>query len=886
MQISDSDFFGYFLAQTPPTANLFGTVSGIVFGPTSAAHHGQAARINNCTIRDFRVPVLLAGQRNTAGQPSMEGGAIGMNFSVNAGSEFAITDCDIEDNDCSINCDIGRHQIVRNSMESGHVDHYIGYAGSNVARANVGNGIIQPDLLQPVDATAHVGPYKILCTSVTVPAATFSITDPTGTVLTTSFLVGPGSATFASPIYFTITPGATPFVAGDAFTINVLNLPAASVSFIGSGTGPLTPDPTFPVLAEAQLGQYLATCTQTTPSVVFSVTDPNGAGLGTATVGTPFANQIQFTITGTGYHLGDTYTGQTVTSLATFSNTAFTPSAVAFNGVPNTGSGTIGSVVLATAGTVQAGLYLAKCTATATGGGTFTVYDPEGNAVGSPVAVGTTFNNEISFKITAGTPNDFVLGDTFVVNAVGDVLIKIGRNSGAGSIYCVENTDVGRRHAQSAVLRSLRLPAGGLSRQEPVHHHRRRSHRAGTVWLGAEANGVASYMRWNDGVFDPRTNIWFDPLLQDGLWQIYGNSEENNSTPGTDVAPAGATAPSVANLETLVVENTSATAIGNFLHGYNGQELTVIANEQPPAQTSLQTGPNIVMLSGANEPLYSGVAYQFRAMTWPGSVTPVWRQTAPMFPRTLQTETSAYLTAGGGTYSPQFKYAVDNVVVALKAAGVWSTFDAFWLFAVPDATLATYNLINTMQYQVTWTGTVNQAPNVGVTSDGTTGYGSTGINRSTATHYSFQETEARSLTAWSQVALPTQSTYAIGDSSGLGVARLAPHLGSNQIRARLNDTSSLSATSTAGGLSSAVRTASPVARILYRNGAAVGADATASGGVASDVFYLMRDGAAVAPYHSLPIAMAAIGAERSAAQELALYNALVPFMAFTGVTKF
>lgn len=59
----------------------------------------------------------------------------------------------------------------------------------------------------------------------------------------------------------------------------------------------------------------------------------------------------------------------------------------------------------------QLGVYAARCTTTASGGGTFTVTDPMGNVLGT-VAVAATFANQIKFSIADGTP-DFSLGDGF-----------------------------------------------------------------------------------------------------------------------------------------------------------------------------------------------------------------------------------------------------------------------------------------------------------------------------------------------------------------------------------------------------------------------------------------------------------------------------------------
>ncbi len=59
------------------------------------------------------------------------------------------------------------------------------------------------------------------------------------------------------------------------------------------------------------------------------------------------------------------------------------------------------------------GAYIVKCTTASAGGGTFTVYDPQGNSVGT-VVVGATFATQIKFVVAAGTP-DFALNDFFTI---------------------------------------------------------------------------------------------------------------------------------------------------------------------------------------------------------------------------------------------------------------------------------------------------------------------------------------------------------------------------------------------------------------------------------------------------------------------------------------
>jgi len=57
---------------------------------------------------------------------------------------------------------------------------------------------------------------------------------------------------------------------------------------------------------------------------------------------------------------------------------------------------------------------------------------------------------------------------------------------------------------------------------------------------------------------------------------------------------------------------------------------------------------------------------------------------------------------------------------------------AIYPFVGGDATKHSYNLKNTSLYQITWNGTITHDAN-GITPNGTTGYGNTGLNASTQT---------------------------------------------------------------------------------------------------------------------------------------------------------
>jgi hypothetical protein len=85
--------------------------------------------------------------------------------------------------------------------------------------------------------------------------------------------------------------------------------------------------------------------------------------------------------------------------------------------------------------------------------------------------------------------------------------------------------------------------------------------------------------------------------------------------------------------------------------------------------------------------------------------------------------------------------AINNLVIGLKADGLWSKMKAVYPFVGSSATSNSYNLKNTAQYQITWNGGLTHS-STGVLSNDINGYGNTGLNPSTvlslnSTHLSY-----------------------------------------------------------------------------------------------------------------------------------------------------
>ena len=88
----------------------------------------------------------------------------------------------------------------------------------------------------------------------------------------------------------------------------------------------------------------------------------------------------------------------------------------------------------------------------------------------------------------------------------------------------------------------------------------------------------------------------------------------------------------------------------------------------------------------------------------------------------------AFITAAGITDATEIS-AINQLVIDLKAAGIWSSLNTIYPFIGGTSTTNSYNLKNPSSYQITWYGGVTHNSN-GVTFNGVNGYGETYYNES------------------------------------------------------------------------------------------------------------------------------------------------------------
>jgi hypothetical protein len=86
-------------------------------------------------------------------------------------------------------------------------------------------------------------------------------------------------------------------------------------------------------------------------------------------------------------------------------------------------------------------------------------------------------------------------------------------------------------------------------------------------------------------------------------------------------------------------------------------------------------------------------------------------------------DAQAFITAAAIT-NPTQQAAINTLVVDLKGYSIWSKMKALYPFVGGRSTSHSYNLINTAQFQISWSGGVTHSSN-GVQFGGVNGYGDT-----------------------------------------------------------------------------------------------------------------------------------------------------------------
>jgi hypothetical protein len=240
---------------------------------------------------------------------------------------------------------------------------------------------------------------------------------------------------------------------------------------------------------------------------------------------------------------------------------------------------------------------------------------------------------------------------------------------------------------------------------------------------------------------------------------------------------------------------------------------------------------------------------------------------------------NAVVTAGGTVSSPQ-QTLVNDLIVGLKADGVWAKLDRLWLFAAENEISALIDLVALVQANTVGTLTFTGHGCVG----GADGFIRTLFNASTQ---GVQWTSSSShIAAWDNTSRAATATAITGVADDFSVSDLMPFYTSGVV-VRINSglTSFPSATnSTSRGFFIGQRNNNTTTECFY-NGASLGTAGNSRNTIVNLEFYICarNDNGGEVAYTTDQISMISYGGNFTSAEALAYYNRLVPYMEVMGV---
>ena len=148
------------------------------------------------------------------------------------------------------------------------------YGEITQAFSGTGNGVLSA---LSASGEPEPGDWLLVCTAAATDAGTFSLTDPNGTVVSTTIVASAGGSSFdVSGLAGTLTDGTTDFAAGDTFTITV---PATQADFVTKWKGASANGCEIEIVDE--LGDLTFTITQPTGGATNPTLDASLAQVGT-----------------------------------------------------------------------------------------------------------------------------------------------------------------------------------------------------------------------------------------------------------------------------------------------------------------------------------------------------------------------------------------------------------------------------------------------------------------------------------------------------------------------------------------------------------------------------------------------------------------------------
>lgn len=225
------------------------------------------------------------------------------------------------------------------------------------------------------------------------------------------------------------------------------------------------------------------------------------------------------------------------------------------------------------------------------------------------------------------------------------------------------------------------------------------------------------------------------------------------------------------------------------------------------------------------------------------------------------------------------KILINNLIVSLQNAGVWTLLDALYLLAAADSQAATLNWVAPATFTLTPTGSPTFTTDRGFTGNGSTAYLDTAYTPSTAGKG--MTLNDGHIAGWSLSNLAAATTNRlVGNAiATTGRTLLVPRNVGDICSPLVNDTGGLSVASTSTLGHFIANRSSATALQVYNNGTQLGAIVSASVSLATVPVCFLRD---TTNFASLQVASGSIGRSLTAPQAAAFYNAQLTYLQAVG----
>jgi hypothetical protein len=220
------------------------------------------------------------------------------------------------------------------------------------------------------------------------------------------------------------------------------------------------------------------------------------------------------------------------------------------------------------------------------------------------------------------------------------------------------------------------------------------------------------------------------------------------------------------------------------------------------------------------------------------------------------------------------KRIINNLIVALQSAGVWSKFDLFYVMAAADSQAARLNWVSPSTFTISAVNSPTFTADRGFNGDGASSFLNTNyVPSSNAVLYAQNSAH---LSGWSLSTGAASSTERLlgNTSSTTNRSLILPRNTGDIISCLVNDTAGTTlSNANRDGYFLANRSGTS-ARQVYRNGSSLGSDVVTSAGLPTTAITFLKD---VTNFATLQVSCGSVGASLNSTEVSALYSALLTY---------